>query len=130
MLHIFGLDKDAGTYALPFFVENTDQLRNDPYYRCAAKHQADVPYRWGNCTKMYHKFFPPFLRYETHRTGDILRTETWLRGMENVHGGNGPIKSNSLQVNDTSNINFKDNNNEMRKMKRNGTKCYLMPHIS
>lgn len=67
---------------IPLMVEFAGQ---DSYHRCQAQLKRINMYgRWDQCTKMYQKMFPPLLRIETHSTGDILRTNTWLRGMDNV----------------------------------------------
>ena len=93
MLDNFGMamvdnndDDEEDTFHLPFYVETGNE--NDPYFRCiATTTDGNLKKRWPECTKTFHKFFPELLRYETHKTGDIIRTGNWLRGMENVYGG-------------------------------------------
>jgi hypothetical protein len=81
MMDIFSLKDDEITH-IPLMVEFPGQ---DSYYRCQAQLKGiNMNGRWDQCAKMYQKMFPFLLRSETHSTGDILRTNTWLKGMDDV----------------------------------------------
>jgi hypothetical protein len=85
MMDIFSMTDDelvSHQTIIPLMVEFPGQ---DSYHRCQAQLQGiHMNGRWDQCAKMYQKLFPSLLRSETHSTGDILRTNTWLKGMDNV----------------------------------------------
>ncbi len=76
-------EDDPDITPLPFYVE---MKKLDPFYRCAVNNSR-LRSRWDKCTKMYNRIFPSVFRYQPHKSGDILRTGNWLRGMSGMKGG-------------------------------------------
>ena len=89
MLDIFGMGSSSDRiFPLPFYVD--EKRRDGQYFKGNWIYQpCDVTYeyndtiskaRWSRCTRMYKRLFPELFRYETHVSGDILRSGNWLKG--------------------------------------------------
>ena len=131
MLDIFRLtgrhEDDPDITPMPFYVEMKKQ---DPYYRChAGSKQSVFRDRWKTCTKLFHRMFPSVFRYETHKSGDILRTGTWLKGMSDVYGGaNSHANANFEDDANATNIQDQDSENDWNQMLPD-TSLVLVPTV-
>lgn len=112
MMDLFGLkgssiheaegdeNDDDKVFPLPFYTH--EKGFDGRYYPCDVSYKdATFKQRWELCTKTYHRMFPYMFRYETHKTGDILRSGNWLNGEDQEWRG---FRSDALSKNESSNL--------------------------
>ncbi len=93
---------DDKVFPLPFYTH--EKGFDGTYYPCDVsykKRDTTFKQRWELCTKTYHRMFPNVFRYETHKTGDILRSGNWLNGEDQEWRG---FRSDELSKNESSNL--------------------------
>lgn len=86
-------------FPLPFYTH--EKGFDGIYYPCDVSYSRDnasFKQRWEKCTMTYHRMFPSTFRYETHKTGDILRSGNWLKGEDQEWRG---FRSDAISKNES-----------------------------
>jgi hypothetical protein len=115
MLHMFGYANEQHPQRhqpIPFFVERPSEAlglhfgSRDPFWRCHPDH-AD---RWSKCIQLWRRIYPSLLGVTPDpRSGDILRTGNWLRGIAAI-GEFQTSKLAKLKVGRTTEGNMREDN--------------------